>query len=1032
MSRTERSEACTKFIAHLRRENLTHIREKERLKEIYNAEIRCPALRCSFSNMFYTLKSKGQARVRNDIVSIRAFRGVQRLAVDQRLALRVHGRQQQRQQQEQQQRQQQGQQQNVQNGAQLEEQRGDDKWRCRNCGVRCNSDISFTEHMESKKHRQQRLIRILKDKRLDLIEDKQDVHTFSQHDSENGVINIVVRKNEEKSINIMIQNKSATNTVKIMRRELLKRCKVLKLSDRYDITRTMQHVKLRPGESYTLVVTCKVKYFNRYRIPVAFEFKSGDNGQPFHIVRFLLVTVRSDITNLLEPVAPYKKPPRVSGYQPSGNVIEGYPLERNEDQRREQMPLKKYEVPGRIRKICNKGDINEKLAELGLEESLLMANYGERFSSLLYIEEIQMEVDIKRYDLCGVTMEKRGRLLRLEVPGLAENRPSVLKGDIIFAQVRTAKGPAGLDKKIYKGYVHNIEMEHVLVGFSMQLMDRFINGMKFDVQFTFNRLPLRVQHRALQSVKSGAGQNPNLEPVLFPIRSSICQMSPLKPLSDNIRMYDRKLQSNTEQVAAVKHILAGTSRPAPYLLFGPPGTGKTVTMVESIKQVYDCLPNSFILACAPSNSAADLIAHRLLKATPVAKSTILRLCGLSRQYILVDHFLKESKVCNYNEDEDVVFPSKEDIMKKRIIVATLVTAGRLVSAGVPKDHFTHLFIDESGYSMEPESVISVAGLLDRNNAKGGQLVLAGDPKQLGPVLRSPLAIKYGLAKSLLERLMEDSKVYKRPYNANILTKLVRNYRSHPEILKIPNELFYDSELQVHAGDQLLWNSLCQWSRLPTQGFPIIFHGVEGLDRREGQSPSFFNMEEAEVVWDYVKDLFEMRGTINIKEENIGIITPYRRQVQKIKKVLRKKNYPYIKVGSVEEFQGEERLILIISTVRSTSEENLRLDIDYQLGFLKNPKRFNVAITRAKALLIVIGNPFMLQRDLHWNTLLQYCHSKKAYRGCEYKEDDEEEVEDLIQRFAAVNISPDVRDERWQVGDGSLVAQYNDPAWRAED
>lgn len=163
----------------------------------------------------------------------------------------------------------------------------------------------------------------------------------------------------------------------------------------------------------------------------------------------------------------------------------------------------------------------------------------------------------------------------------------------------------------------------------------------------------------------------------------------------------------------------------------------------------------------------------------------------------------------------------------------------------------------------------------------------------------------------------------------------------------------------------------------------------------------------------------------MKQADIGVISPYRKQVQKIKKVLEKKNLTDIKVGSVEEFQGQERLVIIISTVRSTNEEFLKMDRDYKLGFLKNPKRFNVAITRAKALLICIGNPYMLSKDEHWNRFLQYCRQNGAYTGCPYSpEEEEQEIEALSSKMLGLNIVSEIMAEE-------DVSAVSDPAWRGE-
>ena len=134
--------------------------------------------------------------------------------------------------------------------------------------------------------------------------------------------------------------------------------------------------------------------------------------------------------------------------------------------------------------------------------------------------------------------------------------------------------------------------------------------------------------------------------------------------------------------------------------------------------------------------------------------------------------------------------------------------------------------------------------------------------------------------SLIERYMSTCDVYKRrdddTYDTRLLTKLVCNYRSHPAILELPNSCFYDDELKPFA-DTLLRESLCGWEWLPKQGFPLIFHGVVGQDMREETSPSFFNPTEVSIVMDYVTKLLDTKRN-KVKETDIGIISPYRKQV----------------------------------------------------------------------------------------------------------------------------------------------------------
>ena len=126
------------------------------------------------------------------------------------------------------------------------------------------------------------------------------------------------------------------------------------------------------------------------------------------------------------------------------------------------------------------------------------------------------------------------------------------------------------------------------------------------------------------------------------------------------------------------------------------------------------------------------------------------------------------------------------------------------------------------------------------------------------------------------------------------------------------------------------------------------------DMREEGSPSFFNPEEIFLVLEYMKQLIDH----GIDEDDIGVITPYKRQVQKLKRRLEDRGWGDVTVGTTEEFQGQERKVIVVSTVRS-NPEFVNLDLKHRLGFLADAKRFNVAITRAQALLIVIGNPHIL-------------------------------------------------------------------------
>ncbi|NXL56188.1 M10L1 helicase, partial [Chordeiles acutipennis] len=835
----------------------------------------------------------------------------------------------------------------------------------------------------------------------EFIRGKHGVEIVSEHDQSNGHIRFPVVPGKSRRVTIQVRNHGA-EAVTLRRCQPRRRSRELSFTDEQGATQG-QSLLLHPGGTYPIQVRCLATCNGYFHAVVVFEF-TKEPDQPFSIGRYIAAVAESQLAKDLGPSAPFQ--PYQSSIQHPVTVIteEGIPPNSSlQNELEREIPLGTYQYPKSLKDTILRGPDTSPGSRWAAMQSLLEAplqagNYQQKFQLLLHLEEIQMEVDIRRYDMQDVPMVQDRGLLVLDVPGVAENRPSVLKGDHLFAHLSSERDSSPLVQ--YKGYVHSVELEKVRLGFSSKLQKKFVNNLRFDVTFTFSRLPLRVQHRA-----AALAMQHGLSSLLFP--SASCHRS-LVTGTFQPRWFDRKLQANEEQCRAVTHIVTGTSRPAPYLIFGPPGTGKTVTMVEAIKQVWTCFKDARILACAPSNSAADLLCQRLIK--DIAPRNIYRLMASSRNFQEVPDDIK--CCCNWDSEQSCyLYPSKEHLGRYRILVTTLVPAGRLVSANFSPGFFSHVFIDESGQAVEPESVVAIAGLLtamdQETNPNGGQLVLAGDPQQLGPVLRSPLAIEHGLGTSLLERLMLHNPLYKKSsegYDPQFVTKLLWNYRSHEAILRIPNELFYDSELKPCESDELDIRSLyCDWEELPKKGFPIIFHGVSGEERREAKSPSFFNTTEIEVLVHYLKKLLQSRGKggcPSVSPKEIGIITPYRKQVEKIRKaitsldpVLRNlQDIRLLKVGSVEEFQGQERRVILISTVRSCSEY-LLLDQTFKMGFLKNPKRFNVAITRAKALLIVVGNPAVLSKDQHWQRFLSYCREQGGYTG--YPCEDESPAEDSL-------------------------------------
>ncbi|XP_014257492.1 RNA helicase Mov10l1-like [Cimex lectularius] len=469
-----------------------------------------------------------------------------------------------------------------------------------------------------------------------------------------------------------------------------------------------------------------------------------------------------------------------------------------------------------------------------------------------------------------------------------------------------------------------------------------------------------------------------------------------------IRWFNRGL--NAQQKEAVINVLLGEARPLPYVIFGPPGTGKTVTVVETILQLHALIPESRLLVATPSNSAADLIAERLLESGDLEQGDLLRMVGY--------HYLEQGRIsasiipysavpdvkainisgASGSSHEGVQMCGRELLGQHRVTVGTLGCLGLLYNMGFPRGHFTHVIVDEAGQATEPEVLIPMVFL----HMQFGQVVLAGDPLQLGPVVTSRLASKCGLQDSLLARLLNrypytrDIEGFSRTsgYDPRLVTKLVNNYRSLPRILKLPSMLFYDNDLipnvsEVDSEEAKILRAI--GGALPC-GFnghapPLLFHGVRGNNQQEIESHSWYNPEEVMQTFMYLNILYKA----GLLPEQIGVITPYQLQSNKIRFMLEKMGVEAPKVGSVEEFQGQEKLAIIVSVVRS-SPELISVDMQKALGFVANARRLNVALSRARALLIILGNPHLLSLDMHWSSVLRHCVKQNVYIGCDLPAD----------------------------------------------
>ena len=499
------------------------------------------------------------------------------------------------------------------------------------------------------------------------------------------------------------------------------------------------------------------------------------------------------------------------------------------------------------------------------------------------------------------------------------------------------------------------------------------------VQLSFDETSYRLMIEALDRAIKGRGRLGELRDLFYsrrPVETFVFQPMHFPYL-------------NATQEDAVNRVLRAKDVA---IVHGPPGTGKTTTLVEAIRETL--MRESQVLVCAQSNMAVDWISEKLVdrginvlrignptrvndkmlsftyerrfEAHPdyphlwAIRKAIRELRGKRREK-RGESFHQKLESLKSRATELEIRINNELFSEARVIACTLVGAANRLLDG---QKFGTLFIDEAAQALEAACWIPMRRV--------SRVILAGDHCQLPPTVKSIAALKAGLGKTLMERLVET--------HPEAVTLLKIQYRMNDDIMRFSSNYFYDG--QVESAPNVKYRGILdldvamEWVNPSENSENSEYSEKSFKESFIGESFGRINKEEAELTLNTLQQYFERIGKQRLLDERIdvGIISPYRAQVQYLRRLLMKREFfkPFrrqISVNTVDGFQGQERDIIVLSMVRSNDEG--------QIGFLRDLRRMNVAITRARMKVIILGDVPTLTRHPFYRQLWKYVQALKG-------------------------------------------------------
>ncbi len=439
-----------------------------------------------------------------------------------------------------------------------------------------------------------------------------------------------------------------------------------------------------------------------------------------------------------------------------------------------------------------------------------------------------------------------------------------------------------------------------------------------------------------------------------------------------LNILELNIRLNPSQIFSIKNCFKYKFN----LIKGPPGTGKsTVLTVLAYHLVQLKKSNHKILICASSNRAVENISILLKKIKDLKfvrvlsrekelcddVETINSLYNLAKQDIYsnpkknekIIKLIQKREKYGLKKSEEEEYKEHMEEFEQRIINSSdiiLSTINNSADSRLKDYYFPIVIIDEATQSLEPDILLPLYH-------RAEMVVLIGDEKQLGPIVISREAEVAGFDISLFERLCY---YYE---GSNFITTLNEQYRMHEFLYRFSNDKFYNNQM-ISRTNNILDEKVMNYFPWPDKTIPSIFYHYTDLE--ENENNSYFNKTEINLIYSIVKKLI----SVGVDPYDIGIITPYNAQKFRLcEKFYLDNNYENLRIESVDGFQGMEKKYIIISTVRSNEEG--------YIGFLTSKKRLNVALTRAKNGLIILGNCQCLSKRAGiWRDLIDFYYSKK--------------------------------------------------------